>query len=505
MLVNIAVSLAIVAAIAGVSVFRHPASPPTISEFAPANPARQLTDAPSPLAAQNGGRHTTGPLAKPPGQGVPSALQCWSWPDGSTTQTFDRQSPPCISSWDAAAGNGGATSRGVTRSEIRIGVPAASVSEWQPYAAFFSRHYQLYGRTLRLVPLGIQRLGEADGQRSAGSAAAEQAVFAALDDPTDTSANPPDRDVYLDSLASARVLGVLTGSTQVSTTALSAQAPYGWTYPPAMDSVQRTLSAAVCRELSGHHASASAQTRSQDRRFMALVPSGLDVSALTSGLDRCHVAAPVRSYDATDRLGLEQLMADAKRDAVTTLMPFGGAGPVASALMGAAERVGYRPEWLIPGLDEQQPAALWQRAPRAQLAGLYGLASWPKPLATAQQPAAQALHELAPSASFSAADLRVYDGLALIAAGAQLAGARLTPEAFAAGLESTSFANPGAGTGPLFQPTVGFQDVDHSMVDDLAQVWWNGRGFCLVGSGQRWQADSLPYTDPGFFEASRGC
>ena len=42
------------------------------------------------------------------------------WPDGKVTQTFDPQSPACIASWpEAAKGNGGATTRGVSTSTTR--------------------------------------------------------------------------------------------------------------------------------------------------------------------------------------------------------------------------------------------------------------------------------------------------------------------------------------------------------------------------------------------------
>jgi hypothetical protein len=511
-LVNAVISVGIVAAIAGVSVVRKPPAPPTIAEFAPANPARQLTAEPSPLAARNGGSPApTGPLPTPSGEGVPSALQCWAWPEGVTTQTFDRQSPPCISSWAAGAGNGGPTSNGVSGTEVRIGVPAAAVGAWQPYADFFSRHYQLYGRTLRLVPLGIVDLDTAEGQRAGAGAASERGVFAALDQPGAFQDAPPDLAVYVDTLADKKVVGVLTGSTQASTTALSAQAPYAWTYPPAMDTMQRMLAAADCRELSGHHASHSKQTRSRNRRFGVLVPAAkanngrsFDASSLTAGFERCHVSAGIHEYDPADRLGVERVLADARREGVTTLIPFAGARVVAGALMGAAQRVGYSPEWLMPGLGQQRAVASWSRAPKEQIGSLFGVASWSRASADST-PAAQALHEVAPAVEFGVDDQAVYDGLALIAAGVQLAGPRLTPQAFADGLESATFANPGAGAAPEYQPSVGFQDVDHAMVDDFAQVWWNGTGFCMVGNGRRWTADQLPYDDPGFFNRDRGC
>ncbi len=503
-LVNAGMSVVIVAVIAGVSVFRAPAAPPTIQEFAPANPGRNITAEPSPQPVSKASQRS-GPLARPKAPGLPSALQCWAWPDGDTTQTFDRESPPCQSSWDLAGGNGGATARGVTRTEIRVGVPAASVSAWQPLAAFFNHHYQLFGRTIRLVPLGIADLGTADGQRAAASSAAEHAVFATLDDPVQRASDPQDLGVYLDGLASAQVAGVLTRSTQVSTTALSAEAPFAWSAYPALDSVQRALGTAVCRELSGHHASYSRQTASSTRRFAALVPSAranggesYDVGALTAALSSCHQSASVIEYDSGD---LESRLASAKLKGITTVLPFGGARTVAGTVLPAAQRVDFAPEWLLPGLTQQRDEQAWATAPASQRRALFGLATWERTSNVARQ----ALAEVAPSVRFDSTQQPVYDGLALIAAGAQLAGPRLTPQAFADGLESTAFANPGAGGPPAYQARVDFEDIDHTMRDDAGQVWWHDSGFCWIGHGKRWLTGDLPFSDPGFFNEGRGC
>ena len=512
MLVNAALSAVIVGLVAGVSVIRQPAAPPTISEFAPANPGR-VTAEPSDQAARPGEspRHS-GPLLRPQGKaGVPSALQCWSWPDGSTTQTFDRQSPPCIASWDVETGNGGATTVGVSRGEIRIGVPAESVSAWQPFAAFVSSHYQLYGRRLTLVALGVHDLTAAESQRAAGSAAAERRLFAALDDPG-AGAATPDLGVYLDTLAAKRVIGVLTSDAQLSTTALAAQAPFAWSRQPAMDTVQAVLATTVCRELTGHRARFSRQTSGQDRRFAVLVPASkanggtaFDTDALQSGLDRCHVAARVIEYDPAAPDRIEATVAQAKRDGVTTFIPFGSARTLADAVMPAALRVGSRPEWLLPGLASQRSTQAWAQAPAAEREGLFGLATWAVGLSSGRLPAVQALNEVAPRATLDASGQAVYDGLTLLAAGIQLAGPHLTAESFAHGLETTAFANPGAGQAPDHQARVGFTDRDHAMLDDVAKVWWHDDSFCFVGGGRRWALDELDYADPGFFDLGKGC
>jgi len=336
-------------------------------------------------------------------------------------------------------------------------------------------------------------------------------VFAALDDPTSTADNAQDLGIYTDALAGDHVVAVLTSTTQASGTTFAAQAPYTWSFQPAMDTMQHMVADVVCRELSGHKASGSKQTKGEDRSFGVLVPNAsanggsFDSSVLSGELGRCHVSAPVREFDPGDASGVQALLAQEQRAGVTTLLPFAGPSTVAKVLMAAAEQDGYRPEWLMPGYSQQQSTDRWSAAPRAQLRALFGPASWTRPLPASSTPAAQALHEIAPGAQFTSAVQAVYDGLSLIAAGAQTAGPVLTPAAFAAGLETTNFANPGAGAAPSYQPTVNLADADHAMVDDFAQAWWNGNGFCLVGSGRRWTADSLPFSDPGYFSRAAGC
>lgn len=431
---------------------------------------------------------------------MPSALRCWSWPDGSTTQTFDRSSPPCKPSWDAARGNGGKTSRGVTRTEVRVGVPADALASLQPLATFFSRHYQLYGRSLRLVSLGTTDEGTAEGQHAAAGAAAEQGVFATLDElSADGSARTA--DTYLDTLAQNHVIGVLTRSSLTSSTTLAADAPYAWSVLPPVDTAQRALGAAVCRELSGHRAEHAEQVSSRTRSFAVLAPSGYDVEPLRAALGACHQDPEAVTYSASDVGGTRDVLAEVKRSGATTVIPFGNAQSIASVLMPAAERSSYRPEWLLPGLSQQQDPAAWASAPAGQLGSLFGLATWQKHRTAVQQALDEVGSPAAPDGSRDAG----YDGLALLAAGVQLAGPALTPSSFAAGLQSVRFPNPGAGEAPDYQPAVDFTDIDHTMREDIAQVWWRDDNFCFVDGGRRWFADEFPYDDPGFFDSRQGC
>ena len=77
---------------------------------------------------------------------IPTTRRCFGNPP---RQTEDPQSPPCVPGW--RGDNGGATSKGVTATEIRIAMPA-----WDEFIAatlenYFNARYEFYGRRLRIL------------------------------------------------------------------------------------------------------------------------------------------------------------------------------------------------------------------------------------------------------------------------------------------------------------------------------------------------------------------
>ncbi len=262
------VALALVVLLAVVALVVKPPSPPGIAEFAP-QASRPITKAPPGQAAQNG----TGPgacavgqrcAATPPTavptalsttstkvQGVPSALQCYQWPDGKVTQTFDPQSPPCIASWpDAAKGNGGATTRGVTKSEIRVAIRQYTLSDPDQKAYvnsvvdFFNSHYEFYGRHLRLVPAAADDAFDPSKTHASAQAFLTTDAFAAFVDGVNDPALAHELSAnHMLSVQLERVNGHWATSS-----ALSGEWPYAWIYePPADISEHRTSRSSSAR------------------------------------------------------------------------------------------------------------------------------------------------------------------------------------------------------------------------------------------------------------------
>src|SRR5439155_5467201 len=98
-----------------------------------------------------------------------------------------------------------------------------------------------------------------------------------------------------------------------------------------------------------------------------------------------------------------------------------------------------------------------------------------------------------------------YRELLLLASGVQMAGPRLTPATFAAGLHRTRFPNP---SHPIMAGAVGFGD-DFSMTDDATQLWWSSSqpgpynegvgAWCYVDGGARYRSGTWPAGSAGLF------
>lgn len=501
--INIAVGVGLIAVIASVSLFRQDAKPPSLSEFAPAG-GRALTDVhgarPTP-AAPSTVRPSPVALPRPVGAGVPAQLACYGWPDGTETQTFDPQSPSCVSRWDVARGNGGATATGVTATTVRVGVSRTDLPALSSYASWFGSHFELYGRKLQLVGLDLSDLSTPEAQQAAATAAVQQQVFAVLLTPPPTSGPAAFPQQFLDVAADHGIITLLARTSQASSTALSALSPHAWSYAPGLDVLEQAAGDVLCDVLAGRRATLSPEESGKQRRFGILAPDAahaggndLDLQTISSALDGCHSPAQLERVNPTSSSAVGDALRRLKIAGVTTVVPYLGAASVARVVMPAAEDLAYRPEWLLSGIDDDPQEGAWSHAPAKQLRALAGLASW--------QPSA-ALHPFRQLGS--PADEQAYRSMLMLASGIQLAGAGLTPDTFDAGLSATAFPNPGAGKAPLHQAFVGFDDLDHGMVDDVALARWRSTGFCLVGGGTRWQFGNLPKNDPGLLDPNKEC
>lgn len=565
--VNAAVVLAVIALVAAVALVVHPPAPPGIAEFAP-QASKPITKAPPGQAGrfgldgsgcaavpqgpclQRGGKgHASAPLGasgSPPG--VPSALQCFTWPDGAVTQTFDPQSPPCIASWpDQARGNGGATSSGVTATAIRLAFPqntsASSVGAMQTLVNFVNTRFELYGRRIVLVPFASSQASEAyagtsfadpTAQKADASQAAASHVFAATDF-QDGFANTLTLATYADTLAAHHVVALTAGESTLNDTdaALKSQAPYEWSYAPTLSDLLQSTATMICRQLAGRPSVHAATYRSTTRKFALVIPPSsvtggplAGLSQLTQTLAGCgQKDLPVVTYtnESSDSATLRQAFIHLKADGVTTVLYFpiwGNGNPWDP--QPAASSVSYDPEWVVFGWQSFTAASLLLDNPPDETGNTFGVASWNKggPLPTL--PWYQAyLAEGGTPASAEKLDTAdgLYHELLLLASGVQMAGPRLTPATFSAALHRTTFPNPGADAAPAYQGRVGFGAGDATMMEDYAAFWLNRQAtgaefasedqygafdfwqvYCYADRGTRWTSTSWPQSDRYSFQ-----
>jgi hypothetical protein len=378
--VNGLAAAGLVAVLAAVALVVSPPAPPGIAEFAP-QAAKPVTKAPPGQDSRFGQGGSVAcrsqPCARPTavpslaitptparsGIAAPPGLQCYEWGDGSVTQTFDPQSPPCVAAWpEADRGNGGVTTPGVTATEIRVGIPLGSpgkfpgqnFEDYKPLERFFNDHYQFYGRHLRLVKIATAGLGP-EAQRADAATAAELNLFAAMDHVRSINQSPS-ADVYLDTLAAQKILSVSYGATDITEEHLAQHAPYQWGYRPPLGTLQQAMGELACRQLKGKPADHSPTYRGQQRDYVIVTAAQddgarpIDTSALRQALAACAIKPPVVTVDGADTAGQTARFVQLRNDGRTTALVLGnasGANDSDANIVNQAANAGWTPEWVI--------------------------------------------------------------------------------------------------------------------------------------------------------------
>ncbi len=151
--------------------------------------------------------------------------------------------PPCVAPWNGGS-NGGATAPGVTADTITVAVYQeqpdlltqtflkqsgsdeslqAELNTDQQYVDFFSAHYELYGRKVKLVPLKASGAPDDDvaAKADAIKVATQIHAFASFGGPSQSAA-------YADELAARHVLCLGDCITAEPQSFIQSRAPYIW-------------------------------------------------------------------------------------------------------------------------------------------------------------------------------------------------------------------------------------------------------------------------------------
>jgi len=534
--------------VASLTLTANQSPPPAIAELAP-SAIEQIKDPPpeqsSELGSGDGGglggltttttSTTTTVLGGPtttstPPQTQPRVHRCVGQPP---RQTEDPQSPPCVT-W-TGTDNGGATSKGVTAGEIRVAVPTPDGVLSRHYTslqAFFNQRYELYGRKLRLV--AFKHKGDnvdcAAMKADAINAAEQIDAFASLGYSIQRGAE----GCYYDELARRGVMsmqGLSQGVSSGGEAHMERFAPYQWSFFPSVDKIQRLLGEMICKNLAGRppvHAD-GAQRAASVRKFGILreIPRRgappLDTSILDGALRSCGVT-PVRiEQDTNVDDGARQALARSavikfSDENVTSVVCLCEAAFLGGLLIYGSIQ-GFFPEWILQdyqGQDFEAAPAAWPSEDQKDNQ-LFGIRTWNKALPRAQTPYWMAQREADPTYPEGPYNNSTpYADLLVLGSGIQMAGPKLTPQAFQDGIYNASFPNPGCGGPPVYQGCVDFGPGNHTMVQDGTLIWFDPvaaprdfdsetgprryGGFCYVENGRRYRPGQIPSGQLAFFQ-----
>jgi hypothetical protein len=529
---NGAVGLVMLLLMAVVALTARQPPPPSIAEFAP-QAVEQIKDAPAEQSSdfgsgEGGGDGGTGsePTSTTTSTAAPVAgtsttkkqvidkarvRRCVGDPP---RQIEDPQSPPCVAYWEGD--NGGRTSKGVERNEIRIAVPDAG-DEDARLQAFFNNRFEFYGRKLVLINTRDDFAGNEVGQQQAAAQKAdgERRVFASTD------ATFGGGFYYYEELAKRKILSA--GQRSVTPEAfLQSKHPYMWQYESSTDEIFATTGDWACARLWGRPAKHSTDPVVGGRtRTIGVVLTTdspqvpLNTKPFTRELAKCGGTVKVEvdyAVEGQDPSNAADAALRMKAQNVSTVVCFCDSRQMA-LIMNASLGQAYRPEWVGTsyGRDDYNFfIKVWQ-PPASQTDQLFGLTFRPRQVRASNEPVSAAMSEVSPGSqptnSIGMSNLNIkYRSLLLLASGIQMAGPNLTPKTFADALHKTVFPNP---PHPNQPGKVGFLDRDHTMTEDATEWWWtnNGRSpyaddaggtICYVRGGERHTIGGWPPPDELF-------
>jgi hypothetical protein len=443
--------------------------------------------------------------------------------------------PPCVPLPKAGAGNGGATTNGVTADTINVvyyqpqpggltsviqgaaGSPAQGLATVQAYVAMFNRVFEMYGRHVNLIPF------TASGADADPVAAHADAITVAQQDHAFASINGPgETNAYEVELARLHVLCLACGDS-ATYGQITQDAPYQWANLPTADTSLFETVDYVASKLNGKDAvwAGDPAMHTRKRTFIVVnetseppAPGTAELTqVLTQKLRAGHVAmtSPTTlkyTLDLTTLPAQAATLAEKLKSSGATSVIFAGDPIMPIYLTRACAQIGYFPEWIITGIVLTDTSTLARYYTQSEWSHAFGVSSLavPIPIDTSDayrlyrwwygpdtQPASVAAPAIIPPI------MQLFEGV-------QLAGPDLNASTFTAGL----FRAPPAGGGPTNSlDAYGHQGAaplpSYSSPADYTFVWYDatakgpdeegvqGTGLMrFVNGGARYKAGIVP-------------
>jgi len=434
----------------------------------------------------------------------------------------DPYSPPCIA---FSGNNGGATSKGVTGTEIHVAfrslnekgfqqtlaaLAGASLQDGpddinrtvQALAEYFNRHFQFYGRHIVMDIYNGQ--GSNTTELLGGSqdkAEADADTVKSHGDFADLSATS---EPYADALAKRGIMGF--GDPYLSQPWHDQHAPYIWSLATDGTLVANEAAEYTGKRLCGKPAKwAGGALKDKPRNIATFAPENswyqesVQIARTTLQKYNCQ---PGQNVEYQLDLGTmsnqaQNLIPKMKAAGVTTILC--GCDPIMPVfLTGEMNREQYYPEFIIVGTaltDTDIVGQLWNQN---EAVHAFGVSSLQSPVPSTQTIAYEAYKTVRQDEPAFTVDL-IYYQMEQMAIGIQMAGPNLNPQTFQQGM----FAYP---------PKVGpfglweYGPHDYTAANDVREIYWDSTktssynnkpgAFVETFPGQRWKQGQVPAGDP---------
>lgn len=409
----------------------------------------------------------------------------------------DPYSPPCIA---FSGNNGGATSAGVTPTQINVSYRITSDSESfqqtlaslgganivdttadiertiSALATYFNNHFQFYGRKLNIeyyngqgsITNELLGSGQQQADADAVTAAQQMHAFAELN-----GASEP----YGVALSQQHVVNF--GVPYLGADFMGQYQPYMWSLDTESNDVVAATSELGIKSLKGGNADyAGGSLKGKPRKVAIIAPSNpWYQTAAQSAVQQDNAAGFPVTDNIQYQLNLATLSSQAatvisqlQNDGVTTV--FCGCDPVFPVyLTSRAAEQGYTPEWVVAGVALTDADIVGQLFQQSEWAHAFGVSYNGVTLPKQQTFGYAAYKQVNPSTEPANAVDIVYAQMYEMAIGLMMAGPNLTPQSFEAGMR----AYPGsqAGAPNALYGTWGFPNGHFTPQEDWTFIYWN--------------------------------
>jgi hypothetical protein len=447
--------------------------------------------------------------------------------------------PPCVQPFHGD--NGGATSPGVTATEITVALYqaqpdilqeaalarsgsdeslAAEAATVRQYIDFFESHYETYGRKVKLVVVRASGAPDDDAAARADAikVATEVKAFASFGGPGETEA-------YAQELAARGVLCLGDCMLASSQSFVDRRAPNIWLTLPAVDQSATHWANFVGRQLADRPAQyAGDPALAKKRRVFGLVRFDESFAGFQQAgkqfvrlLKRQGVTlaadAPYELDIAKSQENARNTIAKLKAAHVTTVL-FAGDPLTPGYLTKEATAQRYFPEWVVLGAAYSDTSLFGRTYDQRQWKHAFGVTSLYVPTPQQIDQYSQILVWQTGTPPVAKTYKVLIQAPLIFYTALHLAGPDLTPQSFRDGL----FRFPSAPTqASQIHFSWGHHDIwpttDYFGADDAAVIWWNpqAKGIDELGNdgsglwefstrGRRYLPDNWPRTAPDVFD-----